>query len=157
MRAADSRTFWTAGNNSPMRIAMMAITTSNSISVKPRRIAATFRHMTTLLKVGQGKRLESNNRLDGKLISTQRLARHESQGYSEQGDKGGREIFNDFSRELSELRRDGAKGRCFLGVVPKITGFRVSERIQAHHRKCRDNTPPCNVLGEERMSGHTGC
>ena len=33
MRAAASRTFWTAGSNSPMRIAMMAMTTSSSISV----------------------------------------------------------------------------------------------------------------------------
>src|SRR5262245_39856351 len=37
MRAAASRTFWTAGNNSPMRMAMMAMTTNNSISVNPLR------------------------------------------------------------------------------------------------------------------------
>src|SRR5262249_26977054 len=37
MRAADSRTFWTAGSSRPMRMAMMAMTTSNSIKVKPRR------------------------------------------------------------------------------------------------------------------------
>ena len=37
VRAAASRTFWTAGRSSPIRIAMMAITTSNSISVNPRR------------------------------------------------------------------------------------------------------------------------
>src|SRR5438128_2077917 len=37
MRAAASRTFWTAGRSRPMRMAIMAITTSNSISVKPRR------------------------------------------------------------------------------------------------------------------------
>src|SRR6266851_5681783 len=36
MRAAASRTFCTAGKSRPMRIAMMAITTSSSISVKPR-------------------------------------------------------------------------------------------------------------------------
>src|SRR5262249_24212325 len=34
---AASRTFWTAGTSRPMRMAMMAITTSSSISVKPRR------------------------------------------------------------------------------------------------------------------------
>src|SRR5262245_51707055 len=39
MRPAASRTFWTAGSNRPMRMAMMAITTSSSISVKPRRTA----------------------------------------------------------------------------------------------------------------------
>src|SRR5436190_22586457 len=37
MRAAASRTFWTAGNSRPMSTAMMAMTTSSSISVKPRR------------------------------------------------------------------------------------------------------------------------
>src|SRR5438034_10204285 len=36
-RAAASRTFCTAGTSRPMRMAMMAITTSSSISVKPRR------------------------------------------------------------------------------------------------------------------------
>src|SRR5271167_1762411 len=38
MRAAASRTFWTAGSSRPIRIAMMAITTSSSISVNARRI-----------------------------------------------------------------------------------------------------------------------
>src|SRR4051812_42951930 len=37
MRAAASRTFWTAGNSRPIRMAMMAITTSNSIKVKAGR------------------------------------------------------------------------------------------------------------------------
>jgi hypothetical protein len=32
---AASRTFCTAGNNIPIRMAMTALTTSNSISVKP--------------------------------------------------------------------------------------------------------------------------
>src|SRR5262245_41219070 len=36
VRAAASRTFCTAGSNSPIRMAMMAITTSSSISVKAR-------------------------------------------------------------------------------------------------------------------------
>src|SRR5262249_25373586 len=43
-RAAAERTFWTAGTSSPMRMAIMAITTSNSISVKsllyPKRSVA---------------------------------------------------------------------------------------------------------------------
>src|SRR5207247_1205264 len=38
MRLAASRTFWTAGSKRPMRTAMMAITTSSSISVKPERL-----------------------------------------------------------------------------------------------------------------------
>src|SRR5215470_4606055 len=37
MRAAASRTFWTAGNKRPMRIAMIAITTNNSIKVNAER------------------------------------------------------------------------------------------------------------------------
>src|SRR5262245_29425950 len=36
VRAAASRTFWTAGTSSPIRIAMMAITTSSSMRVKAR-------------------------------------------------------------------------------------------------------------------------
>src|SRR5262245_31230633 len=36
IRAAASRTFWTAGSRRPMRMAMIAITTSNSMRVKPR-------------------------------------------------------------------------------------------------------------------------
>src|SRR5579885_2620043 len=36
-RAAASRTFWTAGTSRPIRIAMMAITTSSSISVNAGR------------------------------------------------------------------------------------------------------------------------
>jgi hypothetical protein len=35
IRAAASRTFCTAGNSNPMRIAMIAITTSSSMSVNP--------------------------------------------------------------------------------------------------------------------------
>src|SRR5438094_449260 len=34
--AAASRTFWTAGTSKAMRMAIMAITTNNSISVNPR-------------------------------------------------------------------------------------------------------------------------
>src|SRR5262245_51389265 len=37
MRAAASRTFCTAGSSRPIRMAMMAITTNNSINVKPAR------------------------------------------------------------------------------------------------------------------------
>src|SRR5437588_1393573 len=36
-RAAAARTFWTAGTSRPIRMAMMAITTNNSISVKAER------------------------------------------------------------------------------------------------------------------------
>jgi len=44
IRAAASRTFCTAGSNRPMRMAMTAITTSNSIRVKPGgRIDVSFK------------------------------------------------------------------------------------------------------------------
>jgi hypothetical protein len=36
LRRAASRACWTAGNNSAIKIAMMAITTSSSISVNPK-------------------------------------------------------------------------------------------------------------------------
>lgn len=44
MALADSRTFCTAGNKSPISIAIMAITTSNSISVNapPRSFKEVF-------------------------------------------------------------------------------------------------------------------
>src|SRR5439155_21602551 len=37
MRPAASRTFWTAGNNRPIKMAMMAMTTNSSIRVKAKR------------------------------------------------------------------------------------------------------------------------
>ena len=37
VRKLASRTFWMAGKSKPIRTAMMAITTSSSISVKPPR------------------------------------------------------------------------------------------------------------------------
>ena len=45
-RAAASRTFWTAGSSRPIRMAMMAITTSNSISVKPDGFRVRVRSMS---------------------------------------------------------------------------------------------------------------
>src|SRR5688572_24776234 len=43
---AASRTFWTAGNSRPISTAMMAMTTSNSIRVKPRTRPRSRRNMT---------------------------------------------------------------------------------------------------------------
>src|SRR5262245_44735457 len=49
MRAAASRTFWTAGSSRPIRMAMMAMTTSSSISVNASRamrpLKASIRHL----------------------------------------------------------------------------------------------------------------
>src|SRR3954466_14719005 len=48
VRAAASRTFWTAGRSSPIRTAMMAITTSSSIRVNPDRRERAERRMEHL-------------------------------------------------------------------------------------------------------------
>src|SRR6185437_3586093 len=53
MRAAASRTFCTAGNSRPMRMAMMAITTNSSISVKAVR--------ATGLRIRQSPSLENKD------------------------------------------------------------------------------------------------
>src|SRR5262245_54130630 len=68
MRAAASRTFWTAGTSSPIKMAMMAITTRSSIRVKPRWRSHLLR---SLLKTGivspLGKRMmESEHPLQSK-------------------------------------------------------------------------------------------
>jgi hypothetical protein len=51
LRAAAMRTFWTAGSRRPMRMAMIAITTSSSISVNARlRRKKRTKGMTSPLK-----------------------------------------------------------------------------------------------------------
>src|SRR5580765_819173 len=89
VRAAAPRTFWTAGRSRPMRMAMMAMTTSNSISVNaawaffraslmtkpPRReeregYASVFRrpksvHDLTVIRSGREKELRVPNQSDG--------------------------------------------------------------------------------------------
>src|SRR5688572_17379168 len=65
MRAAASRTFCTAGRSSPIRIAMIAITTSNSISVKPRRVEGARNMAAPLLKKDEGRCGPSRGRAHG--------------------------------------------------------------------------------------------
>src|SRR5262245_52111436 len=70
MRAAASRTFCTAGSNRPMSTAMMAKTTSSSISVKaPRapRPACGWCHIVTISE--KGKR--SDYRFDALVAGTE--------------------------------------------------------------------------------------
>src|SRR5262245_36883787 len=55
---ADSRAACTAGNNRPMRTAMIAITTSNSIRVKPRR---------ELTVIGDSSLADESDRLRGSI------------------------------------------------------------------------------------------
>src|SRR5262249_3738396 len=54
LRLAASRTFWTAGSSMPTRMAMIAITTRSSISVKPRH------HFLNCRKRGIGGLLGTN-------------------------------------------------------------------------------------------------
>ncbi len=59
VRAAASRTFWTAGTSKAIRIAMIAMTTSNSISVNPAlrgRVSKHFFDMTRPPKSREEKR-----------------------------------------------------------------------------------------------------
>ena len=62
-RAAASRTFCTAGSRMPIRMPMIAMTTSNSISVNARRAGGvspprgTHRRTGSLLLAGSGERL----------------------------------------------------------------------------------------------------
>jgi hypothetical protein len=57
-RFAASRTFCTAGNSKPISMAMMANTTSNSMSVKPG-----FRKKLEERIIGQTSMETSNNKL----------------------------------------------------------------------------------------------
>ena len=56
-RAADSRTFWTTGNNRPIRMAMIATTTSNSIKVKAERARYFIENSQFNAGVGNEKQL----------------------------------------------------------------------------------------------------
>jgi hypothetical protein len=57
IRAAASLTFCTAGNNNPIRIAIMAITTNNSIRVKPLRVILNMFFALKIIKVRIIKRI----------------------------------------------------------------------------------------------------
>src|SRR5262249_13268492 len=61
MRPAASRIFWTAGKSRPIRMPMMAITTSSSTSVKPVRCDARFIDFPRLRK--GTKRTSASRRL----------------------------------------------------------------------------------------------
>src|SRR5277367_4008374 len=58
VRAAASRTFCTAGTNSAIRIAMIAITTSSSMRVKPSRFKLTLRNMGATFREKEQKEKE---------------------------------------------------------------------------------------------------
>ena len=68
MRAAASRTFWTAGSSRPMRIAMMAMTTSSSISVNARRGRAGEIGPFDASQDGAGKEKANPGRRDEKAL-----------------------------------------------------------------------------------------
>src|SRR5580704_3489945 len=58
LRRAASRAAWTAGSSRAMSVAMMAITTNNSISVKPERLVRSdaSRVIVELLRTGTAKK-----------------------------------------------------------------------------------------------------
>src|SRR5262249_28740326 len=61
MRLAASRTFWTAGNSRPIRTAMMAMTTSSSMSVKPTRCLLNRDLMRAPPRRGKRKRIRGRS------------------------------------------------------------------------------------------------
>src|SRR5262245_34123572 len=63
MRAAASRTFWTAGRSRPIRMAMMAMTTSSSIRVKADRRVERF--MDLLRHKGNDDQKDHNRTVRG--------------------------------------------------------------------------------------------
>src|SRR3954454_2401729 len=71
MRAAASRTFCTAGSNRPIRTAMMAITTSSSISVNAERRTAL---MAFLLDIGPTMHIAPGLRTNNAVAGSQFIA-----------------------------------------------------------------------------------
>src|SRR5262245_37354429 len=71
MRVGASRTFFTAGNKRPMSTAMMAITTSNSITVQAGRL----RNMTTYLPKRDSTTVQEKESLPQRARARQR-SRH---------------------------------------------------------------------------------
>src|SRR3954447_9232217 len=91
MREAASRTFWTAGSRRPMRMAMIAITTSSSISVKPRRVPVAARG-----RKGSGVRTMRPLQQSGGTKKKRNLAAHDRADFEAQLGPGvvlGREGF----------------------------------------------------------------
>src|SRR5262249_26005059 len=79
MRLAASRTFWTAGSSKPMRIAMMAMTTSSSIRVKPlrrTRMAVLLSRALRPRKNGDPAPAHFRARRDGKIEFVGPVFRH---------------------------------------------------------------------------------
>src|SRR5437763_1132077 len=91
LRAAASRTFWTAGSSRPIRMAMIAITTSSSISVNPRLLRKRNRnipHSSPMCDEREKKGLKGtpNVRLD------ERVGGHAFRGRGPVGDPVGRQL-----------------------------------------------------------------
>src|SRR5262245_38222472 len=86
IRAAASRTFWTAGRSRPIRMARMAITTSRSISVKAdRRGRMCDEPMTNAPREGKRDNRPYEDRVDARLfrrIHTAQKGRHQDAPFS---------------------------------------------------------------------------
>src|SRR6516164_8472084 len=86
-RAAASRTFWTAGSKRPMRMAMMAITTNNSISVNARFVPCHNLHaviMGVSAFIGYVRDETSNTSRGQRLLARRRFTPIKNNPYGRQ-------------------------------------------------------------------------
>src|SRR5438128_9190482 len=130
VRLAASRTFWTAGTSRPIKMAMMAMTTSNSIRVKPDRRNVRDMVLPPFLKKGpvhevKRKTLEQPASQNG-------LAMFPPQTHPE------RSRCADFSCRLSasEARHTLVAQHCSSARVPSLWSlgsFKTFSRIYTEH------------------------
>src|SRR6185295_4637770 len=94
VRAAASRTFCTAGTSKAIKMAMMAITTSNSISVNPRRNHA---FLCNLLERDM-RFLRKRDEERESFVSESKRARNPIHRWPGQASKGRKPKFDDHQR-----------------------------------------------------------
>src|SRR3954469_15187176 len=144
VRAAASRTFWTAGRSRPIRMAMIAITTSNSISVKPRRRGMSgtgqppgrgLGSSDTLDVAGAG--IQCNLLLDLSRSALAFCCTHETEGVQRRHPPATAELLRDGAARQPDRRRGrtgpGAPDRLEAGPRPG-TGVRHQARRAARPR-----------------------
>src|SRR5215510_12123096 len=101
MRAAASRTFCTAGKSNPIRMAMIAITTSSSISVKARKRAAERGAWCRVIRFDLVIRWGERGRVErGARRGTRRRAGEASYAEMLHANEGDRARFTDSSEKL---------------------------------------------------------
>src|SRR5262249_20014655 len=120
MRAAASRTFCTAGSNRPMRMAMMAMTTSSSINVKPwERVQ--LRAMRSPLHMGER---QGRPALTGTVKRSPTMGAAISRFY-EEVDTGG-----DFWKSLQRIFSTVHGYTAFTAVTTGRTGEKVVKKAK---------------------------